>query len=84
MKTIAKLLVSVVSYGFLGLTLLVAIPLPFTGVYTASILSWLLNMNWRRAFSAIMLGVIVAGIIVLLITLGFVELCKGGLLGKLQ
>jgi len=45
MKTIAKLLVSVVSYGFLGLTLLVAIPLPFTGVYTASILSWLLNMN---------------------------------------
>ena len=84
MKTIAKLLVSVVSYGSLGLTLLVAIPLPFTGVYTASILSWLLNMNWRRAFSAIMLGVIVAGIIVLLITLGFVELYKGGLLGKLQ
>ena len=57
-------------YGFLGLTLLVAIPLPITGVYTASILSWLLGMNWRRAFPAIGLGVIGAGIIVLLITLG--------------
>lgn len=57
-------------YGFLGLTLLVAIPLPITGVYTASILSWLLGMNWRRAFPAIGLGVIVAGTIVLLIALG--------------
>ena len=57
-------------YGFLGLTLLVAIPLPITGVYTASILSWLLGISWRKAFPAIGLGVIVAGIIVLLITLG--------------
>lgn len=60
----------VAKYGFLGLTLLVAIPLPVTGVYTASILSWLLGISWRRAFPAIGLGVIVAGIIVLLITLG--------------
>ena len=60
-------------YGFLGLTLLVAIPLPITGVYTASILSWLLDMDWKRAFPAIGLGVIVAGIIVLLITLGVTE-----------
>ena len=60
-------------YGFLGLTLLVAIPLPITGVYTASILSWLLGMNWRRAFPAIGLGVIIAGIIVLLVTLGVIE-----------
>jgi len=57
-------------YGFLALTLFVAIPLPITGVYTATILSWLLGMNWRKAFPAITLGVIVAGIIVLLVTLG--------------
>lgn len=60
-------------YGFLALTLFVAIPLPITGVYTASILSWLLGTNWRKAFPAITLGVIVAGIIVLLITLGTIE-----------
>jgi uncharacterized membrane protein len=59
----------VAKYGFLGLTLLVAVPLPVTGVYTASILSWLLGMNWRRAFPAIGLGVLIAGGIVLLMTL---------------
>jgi len=59
-------------YGFLGLALLVAIPLPVTGVYTATILSWLLGMDWRKAFVPIALGVVVAGIIVLLITLGVI------------
>ena len=60
-------------YGFLGLTILVAIPSPATGVYTATIISWLLDMEWRRAFLAIGLGVIIAGIIVLLATLGAIE-----------
>src|SRR3972149_935756 len=56
-------------YGFWGLVLFVAVPLPFTGAYTGTILAWLLGMDWRKAFPAIGLGVIVAGIIVLLITL---------------
>ena len=60
-------------YGFLGLTLFVGIPLPITGVYTATILSWLLDMNWRKAFPAIGIGVVVAGSIVLLGTLGIIE-----------
>ena len=57
-------------YGFLGFTLLVAIPLPITGVYTATILAWILDMNWKICFPAIGLGVLIAGIIVLSITLG--------------
>lgn len=60
-------------YGFLGLTLLVAIPLPVTGVYTATILSWLLGMDWRKAFPAIGIGVVIAGVIVLLATLGIIK-----------
>jgi len=56
-------------YGFWGLTLLVAIPLPVTGVYTATFLSWLLAMNWKKAFPPIALGVVIAGVIVLLGTL---------------
>ena len=55
-------------YGFWGLTLFVAIPLPITGAYTGTILAWLLGMDWRKAFTAVGLGVIVAGVIVLLIT----------------
>jgi uncharacterized membrane protein len=55
-------------YGFWGLFLFVAVPLPITGAYTGTILAWLLGMDWRKAFPAVGLGVIVAGAIVLLIT----------------
>jgi uncharacterized membrane protein len=57
-------------YGFWGLFLFVAVPLPFTGAYTGTILAWLLDVDWRRAFPAVGLGVVVAGVIVFLITLG--------------
>ncbi|MCJ7669936.1 MAG: hypothetical protein MUO61_05415 [Dehalococcoidia bacterium] len=33
-------------------------------------MAWLLGMDWRKAFTAVGLGVVVAGVIVLLITLG--------------
>ncbi len=61
-------------YGFWGLTLLVAIPLPITGAYTGTILAWLLGMDWRKAFPAVGLGVIVAGVLVFLITLGVISI----------
>jgi uncharacterized membrane protein len=55
-------------YGFWGLLFFVAVPLPITGAYTGTILAWLLGMDWRKAFPAVGLGVVVAGGIVLLIT----------------
>jgi uncharacterized membrane protein len=60
-------------YGFWGLTLFVAIPLPITGAYTGTILAWIVGMDWKKAFPAVGLGVIVAGVIVLLITLGIIS-----------
>jgi len=57
-------------YGFWGLLLFVAVPLPFTGAYTGTILAWLLDMDWRRAFLAVALGVTIAGLLVLLLALG--------------
>ncbi len=59
-------------YGFYGLVLFVAVPLPVTGAYTGTVLSWLLDMDWRKSFLGIALGVLIAGIIVLSITLGVV------------
>ncbi|MEM4282086.1 MAG: small multi-drug export protein [Candidatus Woesearchaeota archaeon] len=55
----------VTNYGMLGLTLFVAIPLPMTGAYTASLAAWFFGMNRLKAILAISLGVIVAGLIVL-------------------
>jgi uncharacterized membrane protein len=60
-------------YGFWGLFLFVAVPLPFTGAYTGTILAWLLDVDWKKAFPAVGVGVIVAGVIVFLITLGVVS-----------
>jgi uncharacterized membrane protein len=59
-------------YGLVGLALFVAVPLPITGAYTGTVLSWLLAMSWRRAFAGVAAGVVIAGIIVMLVTLGVV------------
>jgi uncharacterized membrane protein len=55
---------SIERFGWLGLTLFVAIPLPITGAWTGSILAAVLGLKFKYSFSAIVLGVIIAGIIV--------------------
>jgi uncharacterized membrane protein len=55
-------------YGYLGLTLFVAIPLPVTGAYTGTLAAWFFKMDKRKSFFAILLGVIIAGIIVSLVS----------------
>jgi uncharacterized membrane protein len=52
-------------YGFIGLAIFVAIPLPITGAYTGALGAWILGMDMKKAFLAISLGVAVAGIIIL-------------------
>ncbi|MBR9682164.1 MAG: small multi-drug export protein [Candidatus Aenigmarchaeota archaeon] len=60
-------------YGYLGLLLLVAIPLPFTGAYTGAMLAWLLGLDWKKSFLSITGGVVVAGLIVSSISLGVIN-----------
>ncbi len=60
-------------YGFGGLILLVAIPLPITGAWTGVLVSFLLSIQIKQAFAAICIGVGLAGIIVLLASLGVIE-----------
>lgn len=60
-------------WGFLGLVILVAIPLPGTGAYTGSLAAKLFGFKKAQAFEAISLGVAIAGVIVLLVSLFFRE-----------
>ena len=60
-------------YGVLGLTIFIAIPLPLTGVYSGTILAWLTGFKWKKAFIAASLGALIAGLIVLGISLGVVK-----------
>lgn len=58
----------VLQYAFWGLFVLVAIPLPGTGAWTGALVAAMLDMRLKKAFPAIALGVVAAGIIVALLT----------------
>lgn len=60
----------VLKYEFLGLMILVAIPLPGTGAWTGALVAAMLDMQLRRAFPAIAVGVLVAGLIITMATYG--------------
>ena len=55
---------------FLGTLLFVGIPLPGTGAWTGALVAAMLNMRLKRAFPAIALGVVIAGIVVAFVTYG--------------
>ncbi len=61
-------------YGTLGLMLFVAMPLPGTGAWTGAILTWLLGLPLFPSACAICLGVVIAGIIVTLTSIGVIRL----------
>jgi len=63
-------------YSIAGIILLVAIPLPFTGAWTGSIVSSLLSIPTKYAFPAILTGICIAGVIVLLGSLGILGALK--------
>jgi len=52
-------------YGVIGLGVFIGIPLPGSGVYSGTLLAWLLDMGWKKAFVASIIGVLIAGSIVL-------------------
>ena len=53
-----------------GLCILVAIPLPGTGAWTGALVAAMMEMRLKRAFPAIAIGVVIAGVIVSVITYG--------------
>ena len=58
--------------GFVALTLFTAIPLPITGAYSATLISWLTGLNKIKSFISISIGLIISETIILFITLGLI------------
>ncbi|MDD3386465.1 MAG: small multi-drug export protein [Candidatus Pacebacteria bacterium] len=54
----------------LFLVIFVAIPLPVTGAWTGSLCAFLFDIPFKKSFPLISLGIIIAGIIVTIISLG--------------
>lgn len=62
------------AYGFAGLVLFVAIPLPGTGVWSGALAASLLNMRIKSSLLAIAIGNLIAGTIITLISTGVFKL----------
>ncbi|PKL25589.1 MAG: ligand-binding protein SH3 [Spirochaetae bacterium HGW-Spirochaetae-3] len=66
-KARAKVHEKVERYGYLGIMLFVAIPLPVTGAWTGTLGAWILGMDRKKTMLAVAAGVAVAGTVVSLV-----------------
>ena len=57
-------------YGFWGVCLFIAIPLPVTGAWTGSLVAATIKMPFWKAMLSALLGVLIAGAVVTLICFG--------------
>ena len=55
---------------FLALLLFVGIPVPGTGAWTGTLAASILDMDFKSSVIAVMLGVLLAGVIMMLISVG--------------
>ena len=61
-------------YESLGLILFVAIPAPMTGAWTGAIAAYLFKLPLRMAVPCIILGILIAGLVVTLVSQGVISL----------
>ena len=61
-------------YEALGLVLFVGIPLPVTGAWTGTVAAFLFGVRFKYALPAIILGILLAGTVVTLASLGVITL----------
>jgi len=66
-KARSKVHEQVEKYGYWGLMVFVAIPLPVTGAWTGTLGAWILGMGRRKSMLAVAAGVAIAGVIVSLV-----------------
>ena len=72
-KKIMKNKDSIEKNGFWGLVIFVGIPLPGTGAWTGAIIAAFLEMDRKKAFLGILLGMLMASIIMMIISFGLIS-----------
>lgn len=58
--------------GFWAMVLFISVPLPGTGVYSGSLITWMLGLNRKKMILAMALGNFIAGTLVFLATKGII------------
>lgn len=60
-------------YGYFGIFLFVAIPLPGSGAWTGCLIAILLGLDKKKSFIAALLGVLLAGLIMMIFSYGILK-----------
>jgi len=68
-KTQNKIHKAVEKYGEYAIAVFIAIPLPMSGVYSGAIAAHIIGLEYKKFIIATIIGVLIAGIIVTLISL---------------
>ena len=56
-------------YQYLGLFAFVALPVPFTGAWTGALIAYLFDLKFSKSLLAIFIGLILAAVIMIILTL---------------
>ena len=61
-------------FSFWGVCFFVAVPLPVTGAWTGTLVAAMINMKFWKAFLSCLIGVMIAGVIMTLVSYGFASI----------
>lgn len=75
-RTRRKLHSQIEKYGYWALAIFVGIPLPVTGAWTGTVAAFVFGLDKRKAFLAIVTGILLSTSIVAFITLGGVYIVR--------
>ncbi|MCG2719439.1 MAG: small multi-drug export protein [Nanoarchaeota archaeon] len=75
-KTQKKIKKYVDKYGELGVAVFIGIPLPGSGVYSGALGSYLIGLSFKKFIKAAIIGVLIAGVVVLIVSLTGVGIFK--------
>ena len=70
-RTRKKASATIQKYEHIGLFIFVAIPLPFTGAWTGSLIAYLFNLKFSKSLITIFFGLLTAAVIMIALTLLF-------------
>ncbi|MCQ9207903.1 MAG: small multi-drug export protein [Omnitrophica bacterium] len=75
-KTQRKIEPYIKKYGTFGMSLFIGLPLPGSGSYTGALGAYLIGLGYKKFIIANIVGVVIAGILVTVLTLTGVNLLK--------
>jgi len=74
LRTQKKIQKYVDKYGEIGVALFIGVPLPGSGVYSGALGAYVIGLNFKKFIIADMIGVLIAGTIVTIISTGVLQL----------